>query len=260
LAEPGHLQEIEALALGTLASAEAWLGELESAILRGHRALALLKRSCDAGARAYNLCTLVMAYLCASLPADALACATAAITVARSTGEPSLMSSALNRAASTHRALGEAERGVELLEEALRLAQEFHLVEEEARACNNLCGVLLTLAAEQAGQQCQDTLARASRCATACSRAPIWRQAIWPPRSRRLAERHGYRLAALTAHIVCATLQRERGNVDASIALYNELLDETRGTGDFDWVEAVHQGLHDSHKLRNDPEPALEHM
>lgn len=285
LAGGGLLPVLEAQALAALAGAQARLGDGESAIQHGHRAIVLLKRSQDAGERARVLCNLVVAYLCVGLPADALACATAALEVARATGDPSLVSWALNRCGSTQRALGEAPRGLELLEEALRVAREHALVEEQSSACNNLCGTLLAIAGTQSGDERARTLERAldlgaqglaltqgvvnaygaTMCHGVLAGAHLaaghldvaFAHAL---RSRTLAERHGYRLAALTARIICASLERERGRVDAAIALYEELLAEMRGTDDCDWVVAVHQGLHASYTLRHAPAQALEHL
>lgn len=285
LAEAARLQAIELHALCALAAAEARLGDGEGAVQHGHRALVLLRRSCDAGERARTLCHLVVAYLCVGLPADALACASSAIAAARATGEPSLISWALNRAGSTYRALGEMPRSLEFLEEALRLAREHGLGEEESSACNNLCGALLSVAATQAGDAREHTLARALAFgAQALALAEAAADAygitmchgvvagahlaagrldtalVHALRSRELAHHHGYRLAALTARIICATIERERGNIDAAITLYEQLLGEMRGTDDCDWVVAVHQGLHESHKLRQAPARALEHL
>jgi tetratricopeptide (TPR) repeat protein len=285
LAESSGLRDIEAAALGALAEAESRLGDGEGAIAHAHRALMLQTGSRDAGERARNLCTLVLAYLCVGLPADALTCATAAIAAARADGDPSLVSWALNRAGSTHRALGEAGRGVQLLEDALRLARKFDLVEEQASACNNLCGALLTLSAAQSGAARDATLARALAAgeqglALTERAANVYGIAMChgvlaganlaaghldtalahARRSRELAERHGYRLAALTARIVSASLERERGNLDLSIALYDGVLRDTRGTDDHDWALAAHQGLHESWKLKGEAAAALEHL
>lgn len=285
LAADGRMSVVEAHALGALAAAEARLGDGERAIHHGHCAIVLLQRSGDAGRRSQVLCNLVVAYLCVGLPADALACATAALEAARAVGDPSLVSWALNRSGSTHRALGEAQRGVQLIEEALRLAREHALAEEQSSACNNLCGALLATAAAQAGDERARTLDRAieigeqglalaqgldnaygaTMChgvlAGACLAAGRLDAAFaHAARSRTLAQRHGYRLAALTARIIGATLERERGHVEASIVLYEALLAEMRGTDDCDWVVAVHQGLHEGYRRRPDPARALEHL
>ncbi len=285
LAADGRMSVLEAHALGALTAAEARLGDGERAIHHGHCAIVLLQRSGDAGRRSQVLCNLVVAYLCVGLPADALACATAALEAARAVGDPSLVSWALNRSGSTHRALGEAQRGVQLIEEALRLAREHALAEEQSSACNNLCGALLPIAAAQAGDERARTLERAIEIgeqglalaqgldnaygATMChgvlagaylAAGHLDTAFAHATRSRTLAQRHGYRLAALTARIISATLERERGHVEASIALYEALLAEMRGTDDCDWVVAVHQGLHESYKRRPDPARALEHL
>jgi hypothetical protein len=275
----------EAAALQILAEAEARLGDGESAITHANRAMMLLGTTPDAPARARNLCTLVLAYLCVGLPADALACATEAISTARADGDPSLMSWAFNRAGSTCRALGEHQRGIGLLEEALQLACRFELVEEECSACNNLSGALLVLSATQAGPARDETLARALRegerglalseragnaygvamCHGVLAGANLAAGHVQSAlahalRSRELAERHGYRLAALTARVVCANLERARGNLAESIALYDGVLRDTRGTDDHDWALAAHQGLHECCKLNGEAAAALEHL
>ena len=285
LAAGGRMSVVEAQALAALTAAQARLGDGERAIHHGHCAMVLLQRSADAGMRSQVLCNLVVAYLCVGLPADALACATAALEAARAAGDPSLVSWALNRSGSTHRALGDVQRGVQLIEEALRLAREHALAEEQSSACNNLCGALLAAAAAQAGDERARTLERAieageqglalaqgldnaygaTMChgvlAGACLAAGHLDTAFaHATRSRTLAQRHGYRLAALTARIIGATLERERGHVEASIALYEALLAEMRGTDDCDWVVAVHQGLHECYRRRPDPARALEHL
>ena len=151
LAQSCGCRHTEAAALVTLAEAEARLGDGERAITHSNRAMMLRGSVRDNQARARNLCTLVLAYLCVGLPADALACATEAIATARADADLSLVSWTPSRAGSTYSALGQSRRAIELLEDAFELAREAGLVEEQSSACNNLFGALLALAATQSG-------------------------------------------------------------------------------------------------------------
>jgi diguanylate cyclase (GGDEF)-like protein len=284
LAERAGRRPLQATALASLALHEMRLGETEAAVAHGQRALPLLRRRRDAGARAQLLCTMVMACVDMGLVTDALQYATQAIDAARGAADASLMSWALNRAGVVHEALGDAARGAPLLEESLRIAREIDGREEMFSALNNLCSNQIGVARALAGEDKQRTLEKslefgALALALACESGNRHREAIVESnlatanvelgrydealrhiaREQEISEGRGYRAISVGALSNRAALERHRGNLEASIAFHRQALAQAHEVEDRALLFEMHRGLYECHKERREFEPALEH-
>jgi diguanylate cyclase len=284
LAEASGQQGLKAAALSVLALNQFRLSDSESAIRNCQLALPLLKRSRDAAERTQVLCTLVMAHNDMGLHADSLVYATQAMDSARSAGDPSLMSWALNRAGLTYEELGDPARGEPLMLRALEIAREIEGQEEMFSALNNLASNLLHAAKSQQGELARATLLRARQyglealtlaeasgnahrqavclgnLANAQTALGDYAQALsYIERQAGLAQQNGYRGMALTALSNRAELERHRGDLDAAIRLFNQALAAAHDTDDHAMLFEMHQGLYESHKQRGDMADALRH-
>ena len=284
LAEGAGHRAVEAAALASLALHEMRVGDTESAVAHGQRALPLLRKRRDAADRAQLLCTMVMACVDMGLGTDALAYAMQAIDAARLAGDPALMSWALNRTGVVHEALGDADRGTPLLEEALRIAREIDGREEMFSALNNLCSNLISRARLQDDEAKARTLDQslalgAQALALARESGNPHREAIVESnlaaanvelgrydaalrhiaREQEISDGKGYRSISVGALANRAALERHRGNLEASIAFHRQALAEARETGDHALLLEMHRSLYECHKLRREFELALEH-
>ncbi len=276
---------LQARALSSLALQELRLGNGEAAVIDCHRALALLKRQGDAALRGRALCTLVLSYLCIGLQKDALLYASQALGVAREVNDPALLSWAFNRSGSACKALGEPARAQQLFEEALRFARASGGRDELFAALNNLSGNYLALArtlpdADRAqalaaaldyatealrqapgpGHLLQQATCHSILARTHIARADHASASVHAELALDIATRHGYRLITMSALLHHGAIERHRGDLEASIEFYNQVLVQARGSDDHDWVKEAHQGLAESHHLRNDASLALEHV
>lgn len=282
--ELGHRASVAA-ALSLLALNELRLGDVEAAVEHAHRALPLVRRARDAGERAQLLCTLVVCYIDMGLATDALGYATQAIDAARTSGDRSMMSWALNRAGMSYESVGDPEHGEPLLTEALLIARETGGAEELFSALNNLCSnLLLRVAKEQDAAARADLLARAvelggealvhatasgnghreaicqSNLAAACTALGDYEGALRHiERQHEIARVNGYRNIALTAISNRAELERHRGDLEASIRFFEQALAEAVGADSRAMLCDMHIGLYECHKLRGDTASALRH-
>jgi diguanylate cyclase (GGDEF)-like protein len=284
LARRANHQRLQGSAFHLLALHEWRIGEAEAAIDHGHQALPLLKRRRDAGERSQVLCTLAMAYNDVGLHGDALTHVTKAMEAARASGDPSLLSWALNRAGITYEHMGDPQRSEHFKLEALCIARRIGGAEEMFSALNNLCSLLHRTAADADPDTARHQLLRALDYATealalaeasgnthraAISHGNLGMVLIRLGRydeahrhietGAALSEQHGYR--GLLLSLVCdrAELLRRRGDVDAAIALYEDALARAHRTDDHEMLSSVHENLYACYKARGDLGRALQH-
>lgn len=149
------------------------LGHAEEAVQAGLAALPLVDGLGLAADSVDLRCTLVMAYRELAMPAEGLSHAMAALQLARADGRAVLMSWALNRLGTLHDAMGNIDRAIELMEQALALALESGDTEARLSATLNLGTALAErantcrIAGDVEGERSQATRARAQICAAA---------------------------------------------------------------------------------------------
>ena len=279
----GNLR-LQASAHGLLALHQWRVGDAEAAIANCHHALPLLKRERDAGERSQLLCTLVMAYNDVGLHGDALTHVKKALDAARASGDPSLMSWALNRAGATYEQLAAPADAERFMLQALEIARDIKGSEEIFSALNNLCSNLIAGADRLDAATAKAALERAighgtEALALAQPSGNAHRQAICHgnlgvafmrlgdharalehvQKGQQLAEANGYRSMALSAVADRAELLGRMGQLDAAIALYEESLAAAHSTDDHALLLSLHHGLYKGYKAQGDAARALAH-
>lgn len=284
LAESVGQQRLKASALSELALNEFRLSDTESAITHCQQALPLLKRSRDAAERTKVLCTIVVAYNDMSMHAEALVHAKQAIDSARVAGDPSLMSWALNRASLTYEDLGDHDRGEPLMLQALAIAREINGSEEIFSALNNMCAILLSASktvrgdaqrailrrlldfgnealklSEESGNGYCEAMCLGSLADALSGLGKFDDALVLIERQKELSKKNGYRGLEISAVLNRADLERRRGDLDAAIRLYKQVLAELREADDYALLPETHQALYESYKLYGDFGNALKH-
>lgn len=284
LAAEANQPRVRASALALLCIHEWRLGDTESAIRHGLEALPQLKRSRDAHERSHVLCCLVMACGEVGMHTEAVVHADKAMESARSSGDPSLMSWALNRAGVSHENLGDHAAGERFMLQALDAARQISGAEEAFSALNNLCSNCLTAVTNAAVPDPRAWLERALRYG---EEALQLAEASGNPhristclgnlgrvygllgrhedglrlieRKERLAMAEGYRQMLLSAMTDRAVLEQRCGDKRLAAALYKRALADAHAVDDHQMLPTMHQGLYECFKDMGDFRAALQH-
>ena len=282
-AEAGQLR-VRASALALLCIHEWRLGDAEAAIGHGLEALPYLKRGKDAAERIHVLCSLAMAFGEMGLHADAVVQADKALEAARASGDPSLLSWALNRAGVSHENLGEHDAGERFMLQALEFARRIQGPEEMFSALNNLCSNAVSAVGTAAMPDPRGWLERALKYG---DEALQLAEVSGNPhrvstclgnlgkvyglmgryddglklieRKERLATREGYRGMLLSAMLDRAELEKACGDKRLAAALYKRALADAHDTDDHDLLPRMHRGLHECFREIGDFRNALIH-
>jgi diguanylate cyclase (GGDEF)-like protein len=274
--------------LGLLGTHELRLGSNEACIGTLQEAIELFEELEDPIGLSGALNAQALAYHELGLDHEALDVVTRSLAAAKRSGDTLTIAWAYNRTGVVEGALGDHEKGGELLELALRLAREAGDEEALFAALNNLVEEATQLALAHLGEgeteRAEATIEQAvgyaeDALALARTSGSFHREAIillnlggalglagktdraleLLRESTALSRRGGFRGLLLGSHQAMADAILRKGDVDEAIQCYRTALLEAEHAGDLHVELALHRSLSVAYKQASDFEQALEH-
>ncbi|QYF72274.1 diguanylate cyclase [Cryobacterium sp. PAMC25264] len=286
LTDPFITPAQEARARQLLSGHRLRLGEFEASVRHGLLALDYLTASGDLLGQSNVHCTLALAFHETALEEPALSHVLGALEAARACGSRTAEFWALSRSSMVHQALGDAERSIELGQQAIALADTLDDPEARFASRNNLgdaCleiargqrargesttetlqdGLTLTLAAVALAVQQRhafyETIARTNLVDILIELgeyADARRQAV---RSKTIAITNGYRNLVVNNDVQLAEVARAEGRLDLACDMMNAQLADPSIAEDAALNVRLNRELYEMHRNAGRFEEALRH-